>query len=158
MALRALAGALIANGHPVRNPFAAFRGRSASKLERMAFTKKVDAVRALVAAVRQDEQLGARAVRAARLVDAARAVERAIVHLNNVETEARDARTKRDAIGRGWHDAYAVLKYSARAAAAEGAPELHERLFPAARVAAKRRRRAVSTPTTPTQQSGSVGT
>ena len=137
-AVETLARALVGDGHLRRNPFRSFGAPSPSKLSRLPFAEQAEAVHRLVRAVRRNPPLSGPTSRAVRAADtAARAVEEAIVRVASVEETARAARQTRDAMRRDWHAAYRALERGARAAADEGAPQLHAMLFarlPVARV------------------------
>jgi len=146
-AVETLARALVADGHRRRNPFAAFGAPSPSRVARLPFADEVDVVHRLVAAVRRGGALGERTSEAARAADdAARAVGQAVIRVNEIEAQVRAARRTRDAVGRAWHSAYAGLKRGARAAADDGAPEIHAILFPAASRARSKRPLGVTAP------------
>ena len=150
-AVEALARALVGDGHRRRNPFAAFGAPSPSKLARLPFADEAEAVHQLVRAIQRDTRISERTSHAARAVDkAAHAVEQAIIQVKQVEATVSGARRSRDAMGRGWHSAYMALKNGARAAADDGAPELHAILFAApSRVPSKGKKRRLAKPTLP---------
>jgi hypothetical protein len=132
-AVEALARALVADGQRRRNPFAAFGALSPSKLSRLPFADEAKAVHRLVTAIRCSKPISKETSKAAQRADkAARAVERAMIPVQNLQASIRDARRMRDAIARGWESAFAGLRRGARAAADDGAPQLHAKLFPPA--------------------------
>ncbi len=142
-AVEALARALVGDGQPRRNPFAAFGAPSPSALTRLPFADEAKAVQKLVDLVRLETPLSKPTSEAARkAAEAARAVERAIVDVKKLEETLHAARVARNAIAHGWHSEYRALKLVARAAAADGAAHLHGRLFP--KPVRKRKRRKVA--------------
>ena len=71
-----------------------------------------------------------------------------MIPVQNLQAGIRDARRMRDAIARGWGSAFAALRHEARAAADEGAPELHATLFPPPPRATKGKPSAATVPET----------
>jgi hypothetical protein len=147
-AVEVLACALIIDGHRRGNPFARFRVPSPSVVTRLPVAKEAQTVRRLVAAIRGSKQVGEQTLAAVREAEAAaRSVERAIVALGKVEEKVRAARLVRDATKHGWHAAYDALARRAQAAADEGAPNLHAKLFRTARRGNRKRRQPRATGT-----------
>ncbi len=135
-----LACALVYDGHRRRNPFLRFRVPSPSRFMRLPVAKEAQAVRRLVAAIRESKHVGEGTLGAARTAEqAARTVQQAIVDIGKVEDRLRAARVVREALKHEWHSAYAALARGARAAADDGAPRLHASLFVAARPRKRRR-------------------
>jgi hypothetical protein len=121
-ALQALATALVPDGQPRANPFAAF-GASPAAITRLPVTDKLKAMHTLVAAVQRHKGLSKSTLQAAQ------ATEQALVPIDKLAASVRDARHTRDAIGQNWKAALATLKRATRAAADDGAPHLYATLF-----------------------------
>jgi hypothetical protein len=140
-AVAALARALVGDGLPRRNPFAAFRAPAPSDLVRLPSRRQLAAVRRLVAAVARRKDANASTMQAAQTAgEAAVAIEQAVAVVASQRQDARDARRTRDAVAPGWESALAALRHAARAAADDGAGDLYPALFgaAAARVTARR--------------------
>lgn len=138
-AVEMLARALVADDQPRGNPFDAFGAPAPGTLIRLAFAEEAEAVHQLVAAVLRSKGVSEATTRAAEGADkAARAVEQALAPVAKLQDSVRDARRTRDAVGQAWESALAALRRGTRAAADEGAPDLHATLFPpVARTATK---------------------
>lgn len=129
-ALETLARALVAEGQPRRNPFAAFGAEAPSLLKGRAPVEEAKAIHGLVAAVQGHSMVSEATLEAAHAAEkAARAVEAALVPLDVLEQQSRASRQRRDTIGQGWDSAVAALRRGARAAADDGAPGLYTALF-----------------------------
>lgn len=138
-ALDALARALIANGARRLNPFAALGVPCASQLARLGVATTTKTVRRLVATVRRRRSIDERTSQAAAAVErATRTIEEATATVAAIEETLRAARALRDARSHAWHAAFTALRHAARAAAHEGAPHVHARLFPPPRRPRKR--------------------
>ncbi len=149
-AVVALSGALIAVGEPPRNPFVALGGLPPRQLTKLPIVRKAEAVHQLVAAVKRDQRYGEATIKVAQAAeDAARTVEEALIPVDKMEQGVREARRMRDVRGQRWDSALASLKHDARAAAGDGAPELHAALFPPSRPATKTKTPAVNGPPVP---------
>ncbi len=143
-----LAGALIADGAPRRNPFRALGLPSPALLPRLAVAAEVRALDRLV-------QHARRAHRSSRLVQqhadraaaAASATRQAIATLGELRGAAAGARVARDALAPSWDRALGALRRGTQAAADDGAPHLHGALFGGVsrRPAARRRARPAAT-------------
>ncbi len=129
-ALEGLARALVAEGQPRRNPFAAFGSAAPSELKDIAAAEEAKAIHQLVGAVRGHKLVGKATLDAAQVAEkAARAVEAALVPLAALEQQSRTSRQRRDTIGHEWDAAMSALRRGARAAADDGAPGLYTALF-----------------------------
>jgi len=129
-AVEKLARALVADGQPRNNPFAAFGAPSPSGLTRLSCADEVKGVHRLVAAVQRNKSLSKPAQLAAQAADkAARAVEQALAPLDKLQGAVREARHTRDAVAQTWESTLAALKRGVRAAADDGAPQLYATLF-----------------------------
>ncbi len=126
----ALARALVADGQPLRNPFAAF---GAPSMGALMHTPPADAAKALpelVAAIRRSKMLGKLTLQAIQGTEKlTRGMEQALARIEALGTAARDARSSRDAVAPTWDAALGALKRGARAAADDGAPTLYATLF-----------------------------
>jgi hypothetical protein len=137
-AVETLARALVAEGQPRRNPFAAFAADAPAQLKEMPCAAEATAIHQLVAAVRRHPSVGQTTLQAAHTTeDAAQRVEAALAAVTMLQRTLRSARRARDERAQAWDTALAVLKRGARAAADDGAPGLYKTLFattaPAAR-------------------------
>jgi multidrug resistance efflux pump len=129
-AIEVLARALVSEGQPRVNPFAAFGAFAPKKLGHLPAADQVKAVHALVAAVQRQNGLGKPTLQAAQVLDkAASAVEQAWAALVKLQASVRDARSMRDAVLQTWTKTLATLKRDARSATDEGAPLLYATLF-----------------------------
>lgn len=137
-----LACALIVSERRSRhNPFRGFGVPSPSLLQRLPVGAEARAIQQLVAAVQRIEGCTRSTLRVAQAAVAAGcAVEEALLALQRLEAKLRTARLARDAIGKTWDRHLAGLKFSARAAAADGAPHLHAALFGAQRRPRRKKR------------------
>ncbi len=130
-AVDALARVLIHDGQPIGNAFSAFGAPGPGTLKRLPFGEEVAAIHELVAAVLRSKGVSEAATKAAQAADkAASVVEEALVPIDTLQDGVREARRMRDAVGQAWESALAALRRGTRAAADEGAPELHATLFP----------------------------
>jgi uncharacterized protein YgbK (DUF1537 family) len=126
----ALARALVADGQPLRKPFAAFGPVTMGALTRMPPAAAIKALAELIAALRRSKTLGK--VTLQTLPDAektARGMEQALARIEVLGTAAGDAHATRDAVKQTWDTALGALKRGARAAADDGAPGLYTTLF-----------------------------
>ena len=128
-AIEALVRSLIFDGEQRTNPFAAFGAPPASKMMNMSAADKAKAAHQLAAAVQRKSASKA-------TLDAAKAVDKAATTLENelrpvekLQAAVREARHTRDAVAQGWESGLAALKRGARAAAADGTPQLYTTLF-----------------------------
>ena len=129
-AVEALAVALVADGQPRLNPFAAFAAPAPTAIMRLPVADETKAVHALVSAVQRNKSVTKPTLQAAQDLDkAACAVEQALAPLAALEAAVRTARHTRDAVGQTWETALAALKRGARAASDDGAPQLYATLF-----------------------------
>jgi hypothetical protein len=129
-AVDALARALIVDGQPRQNPFAAFGPLAPGKLMALPVFEEAKAIHQLVAAVQRAKGLSKPTLQATQATEkAARAVEQALVQIEKLEQAVREARLTRDAVSLTWAVALAALKRGARAAADDGAPNLYATLF-----------------------------
>ncbi|HVO22037.1 MAG TPA: hypothetical protein VMW56_00250 [Candidatus Margulisiibacteriota bacterium] len=129
-AVEALARALLADGQPRRNPFAAFGGAPPWAIKKLKAAPEAKAVHQLTGAVQRSNMVSKAVLEAAQAADAAaRTVEAALLPIEKLQLALRDARHTRDAIGQTWNTALAALKRGARAAADDGAPGLYTALF-----------------------------
>jgi hypothetical protein len=151
-AVETLARALVADGQPRGNPFDAFGALPPGKLTRLAFIEETQAVHQLVTAVQRNKSVSEATVQAAQAADkAARVVEQALVPVAKLQDTCRDARRTRDAVAPGWESSLGALRRGARAAADDGAPDLHAILFPpVVRAVAKTKPQQVEVAAVPT--------
>jgi len=148
-AVDALARSLIHEGQPIGNAFGAFGVPGPGTLKRLPFPDEAAAVHQLVAAVLRSKSVSGATTKVAQAADkAASAVEEALVPIDELQDGVREARRMRDSVGQAWESALAALRRGARAAADEGAPELHARLFPPTTRAASKTK-AAEEPATP---------
>ncbi len=125
-----LARALVADGQPLRDPFAAFAGLQTGVLMRLAPAEAAKALPELVAAIRRSKTLGKGTLQAVQSAEkVTRGMEPALARLEALRTVVRDARATRDAVAQAWELALGALKRGARAAADDGAPNLYATLF-----------------------------
>jgi len=149
-AIETLARALVADGHPRGNPFADFDAPAPGTLMRLAFEEEAAAVHQLVASVLRTKGAREATTQAAQAADeAATVVEQALAPVATLQDGIRDARRTRDALGQAWESALAALRRGTRAAADEGAPDLHATLFPPVPRASKAKAAEESTPIEP---------
>lgn len=126
----ALARALVADGQPLRNPFAAFGAASMGVLMHMPPTDAAKALPELLAAIRRSKMLGKLTLQAVQGAEkVTRGLEQAVTRLDTLATAVRDARSSRDAVAPAWDAALGALKRGARAAADDGATTLYATLF-----------------------------
>jgi hypothetical protein len=129
-AVEALAAALIVDGQPRTNAFAAYGVPAPGKLMNLPVADEAKAVHQLVAAVQRGRGVSKPTLQAAQAAQkAARAIEQALVEMEKRQNVVREARHTRDAVAQTWATALAALKRGARAAADEGAPTLYATLF-----------------------------
>jgi hypothetical protein len=129
-AVDALGRSLIADGQAARNPFRLFGGPPPIRLMRLAFGDEAKEIRRLAVAIRGSKTRSKPTLVATQAaVRAAKAVEQAMGPVARAQNAVRRARHKRDALAGTWESALAALKRGTRAAADEGAPELHAVLF-----------------------------
>lgn len=107
-AVETLARALVTDGQPRTNPFAAFGAAAPSTIMRLAVGEESKAVRRLVEAVRQNDASKASGQAAAAADKAARAVDAALLPVGKLEAAARNARRARDELGQNWETALAA--------------------------------------------------
>ena len=130
-AIDALAGALVAEGQPLTNPFEAFGAPSRSGFDRLGYGEEAGAVHQLVAAVLRSKAPSKAVIQAAQAAEkAAVSMERALGPTAKLQDKIDHARKFRDTVGQDWDAALSALKRGARSAADEGAPALYARLFP----------------------------
>jgi hypothetical protein len=129
-AVEMLARALVGDGHPRAQPFAAFGAASPAAIKRLAPAAEAKALSALIAALQRNKAVSKPTLQAAREVErAVGAVTRAQAPIDKLTAALHDARRTRDAIGGTWDSALGALKRGARAAADDGAPQLYPSLF-----------------------------
>jgi hypothetical protein len=129
-ALEKLAVALVNDGQPRTNPFAAFGAESPSIIKQLNVAEEAKAIHKLVDAVQADPTVSKKARRAAQLADeAARQTETELVPIDKLQASLRTARDARETAGTAWDTELAALKRRARSAADEGAPALYKALF-----------------------------
>ena len=120
-----LARALVADGQPLRDPFAAFANLPTGALMRLAPAEAAKALPELVAAIRRSKTVGKGTLQAVQSVEkVTRGLEPALVRLEMLRTAARDTRATREAVAQAWELALGAVKRGARAAADDGAPNL----------------------------------
>jgi len=126
----ALAAALSTVGHPRVNPFRSFKVPPPAALARLAVAAEARTIHRLVAAVRHSHPSATLVLERAAAADAAATdAESALAALRTAQTAGHAARRARDVIGQQWDKARAALNHAARAAADDGAVDLHSALF-----------------------------
>ena len=129
-AIEGLARALVADGQPRSNPFAAFGAGSPYAVKRLWASDQAKAIHHLVAKVLPHGGTSKATTEAAAAADkSARAVEAVLAQLGQLEQASRSARQRRDGINDTWDTALAGLKRGARAAVDDGAPGLYAAFF-----------------------------
>ena len=129
-AVEALARALVAEGQPRTNPFAAFGAAAPSAVKKLTVAEEAKAIHQLVAAVQRSKTVNQVTRDAAQAAEqAARAMEAALLPMDSLEVALRNARHERDAVGQTWETTLAALRRGARSAADDGAPGLYTALF-----------------------------
>jgi len=129
-AVDALARALINDGQPRTNPFAAFGPLAPGKLMALPVADEAKAIHQLVSAVQRGKGVSKATRQAAQVAaKAARAVEQGLLLIDKQQGAVREARHTRDAMAQTWATALAALKRGARAAADDGAHQLYATLF-----------------------------
>ena len=125
-----LARALVADGQPRTNPFAAFDAAAPSIIRQMNFGEEAKAIHALTAVVQGNQAVSKATRRAAQAAEeAANTMEAELVPMDKLQASLRTAREARETAGKTWDTALAALKRGARAAADDGAPGLYTALF-----------------------------
>jgi hypothetical protein len=129
-AVEELARALVADGQPRKNPFAAFGVAAPSTVKQLTFAEEAKAIHKLAAAVQADPAVSKATRRVAQAAEeTARTMETELVPMDKLQASLRTAREVREATGKTWDTALAALKRGARAAADDGAPGLYRALF-----------------------------
>ena len=125
-----LARALLADGQPLRDPFAGFGAATTGALMHMPPGEAVKALPQLIATVRRSKTLGKVTLQALPAAEkATHAMDQAATRMDDLRTAAHSAHATRDAVAQKWEAALAALKRGARAAADDGAPTLYATLF-----------------------------
>jgi hypothetical protein len=125
-----LARALLADGQPLRHPFAGFATATPGAIMRMPPADAVKALPQLIATIRRSKTLGKLTLQALPAAEkATRAMEQAVTRMDDLRTAAHNAHATRDAVAQKWEAALGALKRGARAAADDGAPTLYATLF-----------------------------
>jgi DNA-binding NtrC family response regulator len=118
-AVEELARALVADGQPRKNPFAAFGVAAPSTVKQLTFAEEAKAIHKLAAAVQADPAVSKATRRVAQAAEeTARTMETELVPMDKLQASLRTAREVREATGKTWDTALAALKRGARAAAA----------------------------------------
>ena len=126
----ALARALVADGQPLRNPFAGFGAATVSTFMHLPPDAAVKELPQLIATLRRSKTLGKLTLQALPAAEkATRALDQALARMDGLRTAAHNARATRDAVAQKWEAAFAALKRGARSAADDGAPTLYATLF-----------------------------
>jgi hypothetical protein len=126
----ALARALVADGQPLRNPFAPFGTARMGALIHMPPADAAKALPELLVAIRRSKVVGKPTLQAVQnAAKVASDMEQAVAHLEKLGTAVRDARSSRDAVAPAWEAALGALRRGARAAADDGAQTLYATLF-----------------------------
>ena len=129
-AVDALARALVADGQPLKNPFAAVGSLTPRQLMAQPVAEEAKAIHQLVAAIQRAKGLSRASLQAAQAAyKAAGAVEQQLAQMTKLQDAIRQARHERDATAQTWAAQVAALKRGARAAADDGAPGLYAALF-----------------------------
>lgn len=126
----ALGRALVADGQPLKNPFAAFGDTTMGQLLHMRPADAVKRLPELIAALRRGKIAGKATLQALPNAEkVAGKLPQTLARIEALAAEARDGRSSRDAVGQAWDAAFAALKRAARAAADDGATTLYATLF-----------------------------
>jgi hypothetical protein len=129
-AVENLARALVFEGQPRTNPFAAFGADSPSVVKKLTYAEEATVIHQLAATVQRAKAVTQASRDAAQAAErAAQAVQAALAPAEKLEAALSKARHKREAVGERWDAALAALKTGARFAADEGAPQLYGTLF-----------------------------
>jgi hypothetical protein len=129
-AVEELVRALLIDGRPRANPFAAYGVAAPSVVKQLNFGEKSKAIHTLANTLRADATVSKATQRAAQGAEkAARRMEVDLISFEELQGNLRTAREKREAVGETWDNALTALKRGARAAADEGAPGLYNSLF-----------------------------
>lgn len=129
-AVETLARALVTDGQPRANPFAAFGTASPSVVKQMQYAAEAKAVHQLVAALQRNKTVRRVTLDAAAAADkAATAVEAALRAVETLGDALNTARRSRDEAAQSWETTLAALKRGARAAADDGILGLYQALF-----------------------------
>lgn len=125
-----LTRALIYEGQPRGNPFAAFGISPPSLVKKLPYPDEVKTIHQLVAAVQRCKTVSQASRGAARAAQqAAQSMEAGLLPIAKLEANLRRARHERDTVGQSWDTALAGLRRGARAAIDDGAPGLYTALF-----------------------------
>jgi hypothetical protein len=125
-----LARALVADGEPLRNPFAGVAAPTPAALMRLPAADAVKTLPELIAAIRRSKLRGKPTLQALPGVEkTARALEQLLARMDALRLGAREARATRDAVALTWEAELGALKRRTRAAADDGAPMLFTTLF-----------------------------
>jgi len=145
-AVEELARALVADGQPRTNPFAAFDAAAPSIIRQMNFGEEAKAIHALTTVLQGNPAASKATRRAAQAAEeAANTMEAELVPMDKLQASLRTAREARETAGKTWDTALAALKRGARAAADDGAPGLYTALF--GRPSRSNKKPATPTPT-----------
>jgi len=126
----ALARALVADGQPLKNPFAAFGAAAPGTLMRMPPAEAAKALPQLIATMRHSKTQGKATLQALTAAEKTmRALDQALIRIEAMRTATHHARAARDAVAQTWNAALGALKRGARAAADDGAPTLYGTIF-----------------------------
>jgi hypothetical protein len=148
-AVEQLAVSLVNAGQPRINPFAAFDADTPGAIKRMPPDEAARAVRSLLGTLSRHGGLSAATLAAGAAVEqATQHVEAALVPFQARQDESRAARRMADVVGRRYDLALRALRHAARAAAADGAADLYDTLFPITTRVARKTKPAVAEPPT----------
>ena len=125
-----LARALVADGQPLRDPFAAFAGLQDGGAHAFGAGGSGQGAAGAGGGDPPQQGLGKGTLQAVQSAEkVTRGMEPALARLEALRTVVRDARATRDAVAQAWELALGALKRGARAAADDGAPNLYATLF-----------------------------
>jgi len=126
----ALGRAPVADGQPLKNPFAAFGDTTMGQLLHMPPADVVKRLPQLMAAMRGSKIAGKATLQALPNAEKVTGkMPQTLARIEALAAEARDGRFSREAVGQAWDAAFAALKRGARAAADDGATTLYATLF-----------------------------
>jgi len=114
-AVATVARALIGDGLPRSNPFAAFGPLAPGALMALPVSEGAKAIHQLVAAIERGTAASTATLQATQAAEkAACAVDQALAQLDTLQAAAREARQTRDALAQTWAAAVAALKLTRR--------------------------------------------
>ncbi|HEX7407052.1 MAG TPA: hypothetical protein VF515_05305 [Candidatus Binatia bacterium] len=105
-----LARALLADGQPLRHPFAGFGAATQGAIMHMPPGEVVKALPQLIATIRRSKTLGKLTLQALPAAEkATRAMDQAVTRMDDLRTAAHNAHATRDAVAQKWEAALGAL-------------------------------------------------